>query len=869
MRIVIDLQGAQTESRLRGIGRYSLALATAMARNNRGHEILVALNGLFPETIEPIIGSFRGLLPPKNFKIWTATPSLNSVQAANSWRRNAAEIIREEFLHSLRPDFVHISSVMEGFADDAVHSIGKTPYPMRVAATFYDAIPLIQRKVYLDPHPTFSAAYLEKLGELKRADLLLAISESARGEAMTYLGMPEDRVVNVSAAVDAQFVPTQIDAATKAELGRRFGFRDGFVMYSGAADERKNHRRLIEAYSMLPSSLRTRYPLLIVGGFPAQVRDGFAEYARSLALDGSEVIFTGRVLDTELVALCNLCTLFVLPSWHEGFGLPALEAMSCGTAAIGSNTSSVPEVIGRGDALFDPHSARDIAQKIEEVLCNESFRDELAAHGLMHAKTFSWDKSAGLALDAFEKLVDDSAKSRHDDSNSTAPETRVASIVNEIARSSQGQGFSNDDLLRVSEAIAFNVAPDERRNFYIDISTIVHVDAKSGIQRVVRSLLHELIRNPPAGHSLVPVYFESGRYRKVDIASLVEGGGAQYIATSEVVDFRSGDTYLALDLNAHLSSATHNLHVKMRQLGVRLYFVVYDILIMHRPDWWARDIAPMFEKWLRSIAEVATGLVCISATVAEDVSQWLGAQSGRRSDGPLVGSFHLGADIENSRPSTGLPPDAADFLAKIRSSNSFLMVGTLEPRKGHAQALAAFELLWRQGSDAHLVIVGKKGWLVDELHATLLAHPQLGNKLHVLTGASDEYLEMIYGAATCLLVASEGEGFGLPLIEAAQRGVPLLARDLPVFREVAGTHAHYFHGLSAQALADAITAWLALHKAGEHPSSESMPWITWRQSAQQLCRVIECWAEQLNEGMPGPGARDRAQEEHGSLAAPR
>jgi glycosyltransferase involved in cell wall biosynthesis len=162
------------------------------------------------------------------------------------------------------------------------------------------------------------------------------------------------------------------------------------------------------------------------------------------------------------------------------------------------------------------------------------------------------------------------------------------------------------------------------------------------------------------------------------------------------------------------------------------------------------------------------------------------------------------------------------------------MVGTVEPRKGHAQALAAFELLWAQGSEANLVIVGKQGWLVDELVAKLRQHPELNQHLFWLEGISDEYLEAVYAASTCLIAPSEGEGFGLPLIEAALHKKPMIARDLPVFGEVAGEHAFYFSGLAPKDLVDAIIAWLALSQKNLHPKSEGIPYLSWQESALQL-----------------------------------
>jgi len=128
--------------------------------------------------------------------------------------------------------------------------------------------------------------------------------------------------------------------------------------------------------------------------------------------------------------------------------------------------------------------------------------------------------------------------------------------------------------------------------------------------------------------------------------------------------------------------------------------------------------------------------------------------------------------------------------------------------------------------------------MVEEPIEKLREHSELGERLFWLEGISDEYLEEVYSKSTCLIAASEGEGFGLPLIEAAQHEVPIIARDIPVFREVAGNHACYFIGNSPRDLADTIQAWLHLFKEEKVKSSKELPWLTWENSAKQLLKAI-------------------------------
>jgi len=194
-------------------------------------------------------------------------------------------------------------------------------------------------------------------------------------------------------------------------------------------------------------------------------------------------------------------------------------------------------------------------------------------------------------------------------------------------------------------------------------------------------------------------------------------------------------------------------------------------------------------------------------------------------------------------------------MAEIAARPSFLSVSTIEPRKGYAQLLTAFEQLWRGGADANLVIVGKQGWNVEELVQTLRDHPEGGRRLFWLKGISDEDLERVYKSSACLIFASEAEGFGLPIVEAARHGLPLLLRDIPVFREIAGPYATYFKGTAAADLASAVADWLDLRAKGEAPQSSGIRIQTWAESAGQLKGVLT--GERTYRIWPAPGGTGR------------
>jgi len=852
MRIVIDMQGAQTESRFRGIGRYTLSLAQAIVRNRGEHEIILALSGLFSDTIEPIRAAFDGLLPQENIRVWYAPGPVRECEPGNDWRREVAERIREAFFASLRPDVVHVSSLFEGYVEDAVTSIGVFAPQIPTAVTLYDLIPLLNPEAYLKPNPAYARYYQHKIEYLKHANQWLAISESAAGEGRGVLSLPTDAVVNISTACDAVFRRMEIAESEKQKLLTRFAIAQPFVLYSGGADVRKNLQSLIGAYARLAKSLRDAYQLVLAGkmyeGEVAELR----QTAKSAGIREGHLVFTGYITDEELAQFYNLCTVFVFPSLHEGFGLPALEAMSCGAAVIGANTTSVPEVIGRQDALFDPYDEAAISQKLAQVLGDSAFRAELAAHGLEQARKYSWDESARCAIAAFENLHSGSAVSF----DGKALENFLPQLIQTIA-AAVPSSISDAEMLSMAHALSRIYTDEAPKQLFVDISELAQFDVRTGVQRVVRSILKELLESPPEGYVVEPVYAvaDTPGYRYARHFTARFRGVASDL-NDEPIDHRPGDIFLGLDLQPQVVAAHKEYLASLHHDGVRILFAVYDLLPVLMSYAFPPDAGMDHKAWLETLMGF-DGAVCISRAVADELADWQRVQGPQRLRPFQIGWFHLGADVENSVPTRGMP-DADYSLEDLALRLTFLMVGTLEPRKGQAQALGAFELLWKQGVNATLVIVGKQGWMVAQLAERLHQHAELNKRLFWLEGISDEYLEKVYAASTCLIAASKGEGFGLPLIEAAQHRLPIIARDIPVFREVAGNYAFYFSGTSPDALADVIRSWMVLKSEGKAPTSDAMPWLTWAESTRELIEVVLEGDDDQFRHAPMKGAGDAA-----------
>jgi glycosyltransferase involved in cell wall biosynthesis len=445
MRIVLDLQGAQTASRFRGIGRYTLSLAKAIVANSAGHDVLIALSGLFPETIEPIRAAFDPILPQDNIRIWFA-PSQVAVVTGDALRRQIAERIREAFLANLQPDIVHVSSLFEGFGDDAVTSIGVFA-PLPTAITLYDLIPL----TLTVPHPAFAEYYARKLEFFRRADLWLGISDYSCQEAISRLHLDADKVVNIGGAADERFKPIDLSEFERSKITQAYGLEKPFVCWVGTPGEgRKNVAGVMQAFARLPPKLRASLQLLIIGKMHPGEAEALERTACGFGLERNQVVFAGYVSDDDLARLYSICRAFVFPSFYEGFGLPALEAMQCGAPVIASNSTSIPEVVGSKAAMFDPNSVEDIANKLERVLSDDRFRADLIARHLQQARRFSWDESARRAIAAFERFH--SARSRTQ--RPTGGDYR--DLIRSVAQVIRKEAFTQSTVLAAATAIAQN-----------------------------------------------------------------------------------------------------------------------------------------------------------------------------------------------------------------------------------------------------------------------------------------------------------------------------------------------------------------------------------------------------------------------------
>jgi len=290
----------------------------------------------------------------------------------------------------------------------------------------------------------------------------------------------------------------------------------------------------------------------------------------------------------------------------------------------------------------------------------------------------------------------------------------------------------------------------------------------------------------------------------------------------DILALRKGDCVLMLDSSWDIYPKwSEVIFPIIRSLGGKIITCIYDILPVTHPQFFPTKTVRMFNPWFKLATEESDAVLSISRATRSEVEQ--------RSKLTRVQSlfFHLGADF-------GSAPSSQLSISK-KSIPTFLMVGTIEPRKGHATVLDAFQAIWRSGQKMNLIFVGRPGWKVGALMKRIRKTAKSNESFIFHEGASDELLSECYRSADVVIAASLAEGFGLPLVETLRLGKPIIASDIPAFREVAGDLPTYFEPGNSAALVTAVRATLSETRS----DPEVLPvWLTWDQSADQLMNKI-------------------------------
>ncbi len=352
-----------------GIGQYILRLTQALAQINQDDDFVLFASG---KDSTPIVTQTNF----KRAKLWT--PSHHRFERPAL----SLELVpyKLDVLHS--PDFIPPSRVRCPSVI-TVHDLAFLLYPRfltRDSARYYGQVDLAARQ----------------------ADHIIAVSESTKRDTIRLLGVPEEKISVIYEAAHPLFSPiTNPDAIARTRT--RYQLPESFILFVGTIEPRKNLPTLLRAFRRLRDNYKTDTVLAIAGnrGWLAEEVDSVTA---DLKLDGA-VRFLGGVPNEVLVYLYNAAKLFVFPSFYEGFGLPPLEAMACGTPVITSNVSSLPEVVGDAATLVKPEDIDGLTVAMWRVLTDENLRREMRAKGLKRAQTFSWERTATETMRVYEQVT--------------------------------------------------------------------------------------------------------------------------------------------------------------------------------------------------------------------------------------------------------------------------------------------------------------------------------------------------------------------------------------------------------------------------------------------------------------------------------
>lgn len=273
--------------------------------------------------------------------------------------------------------------------------------PARIVVTIHDLIHERYPEFY--PHDMVVKYRAIVPLTVRNAAVVLTISEYSKRDIMHRYCVPSEKVVVAPRTASPAFIRIHDQARLEA-VRERYGTGEQFILSVGNIERRKNLKTLIAAYVRLRQANVTSARLVLVGSRGWLHDDVFAVARASGYAD--ELVFTEVVPEEDLVALYNAADLFVYPSLFEGFGLPPLEAMACGTPVVCSNTSSLPEVVGNAALMVDPLDVEGLAGEMSRVLRDATLRARLSAQGLERATLFSWEREAHITLNAYRSAME-------------------------------------------------------------------------------------------------------------------------------------------------------------------------------------------------------------------------------------------------------------------------------------------------------------------------------------------------------------------------------------------------------------------------------------------------------------------------------
>lgn len=809
MKVWVDGQCFQSSSRVRGIGRYALEFLRAISLLDRKIDLVVSLNATQTDTALQASHMLKEAIPNAELSIWHGLETSGETQNGNSDLRQLSAYVLENHIVSHNPDVAISLSPFEGLTEPYSGFLPSSHFPVPTAGIFYDAIPNRLSSIYLE-NLGMRKAYKRRLSSYEHFDKLFCISDYSTREAEHFISNCD--AINIGAGLQDKLLdlqPRKNDAALSNDRYK--------LLYIGGLDYRKNLKRTIKAIALLPANLRNSLDLVIGGGNSEADENQLRLEWQKCGLKAGQLFFTGYLSDDKLVELYQNVDALIQPSLLEGFGLTALEAQACGTPVLSSNTSALPEIVNDDRIMFDPNSEVAIKDRLIWALQNKRIHQEIALTNQTRAREYSWSRVAEKTMKGLLELTAQPQDTGND----------FKSFKNTIA--SKTLKLNVDRTFAAASFAASENTPADKGRFFIDVTSTAKFDHKSGIQRVVRRICDNAASHFGKINQDAPILIGADTQHGFFPTHITDNSEHWKVSSDEIIKFGSKDRILMLD-SSWEETSVHTPTLQLASIsGTKIYTVLYDLVPILYPAFCHRSMPIVFGHWLQNCLTYSDGIICISKSVADDLIQLLRAIDYPRPTN--IGYWHLGADFS--------PIDASsnDLPAPKTGRVSFLCVGTIEPRKGYSTIMDAFDEALTSNDNIELTIVGRAGWNTDELIERIQSHSEFGDRLIWEAHADDVRLLQLYKNSDALITASFNEGFGLPIIEAEHFGLPIIASDIPVFREVVSNSDRvlFFERGNANKLAEIMGAFeVRMSSTSTDPTHDK----SWKNSAAELFNTI-------------------------------
>ena len=618
MRLGVDLSPFYTESKYRGIGRYARGLLQELIR--------------FEETDQfhflNIYGSYQGDLP-MNRQCYLHNYFCGPAIEHSAGKQLLYDPALVDFFHATINDYLQ-SSKIDAMLFLSLMEINRSYQAEWFSGVFkigilYDLIPLVFEDEYLS-EANNRQNYMASLELFRQMDLLLAISEASKKDAVNLLGIPEEKIVVINAGVDDQFLLAANEESQT--LSQKMQQENPYLLYIGGMDSRKNIDKAIQAFAVNRAAREKDVRFIVAGHSSYEINAHFTRIAKRYGV-AERVIFPGFVRDEEVTALYQNALGLLFPSKYEGFGLPVLEAMCCGTAVITSNTSSLLEVAEGYAHLVDPNDVESISEGITALLKADAEAEAQISAAKAYAKQFRWQRVAKITRDAVLRLM---AQQKPAQIVFQPFEAEPALLHHIASRYSQFQvPFAWMDALKFAKALRRLEIGSEAGGIHQGSRVLVALAVPGancfGSTPKTLQISEELMRALAPYAEVVPVALKQaeGRISFVQLDAKTHAEGIALLP-------REGDICLVpeLQIDHPVDSA---LIQAIRAIGIKIYGIVYKVSRQKDED--AGSAICDYD-----------GVLTDSATVADVLYRSTRSSSAKNGAGksPRIGVFPLGAD---------------------------------------------------------------------------------------------------------------------------------------------------------------------------------------------------------------------------------